>query len=74
MVGGGGGGGVSAKDHRNKFWFKYIKHDIYDLKVLWRLFSFNFRDQIKHWFESFPTYHIIDWFQFVEDFLDAFEI
>jgi hypothetical protein len=29
---------------------------------------------IKHWFESFPANHIIDWFQFIEEFLDAFEI
>ena len=69
-----GGGDVPAKDHINKFWCKFIKHDIYDLKVLCRLFAFTFRGRIKHWFESFPTYHIIDWFQFVEEFLDAFEI
>jgi hypothetical protein len=38
------------------------------------LFIFTFRGQIKHWFESFPTYHTIDWFQFVDKFLDDFEI
>jgi hypothetical protein len=69
-----GGGDVSAKDHLNKFWCKCIKHDISDLKVLCRLFSFTFRGRIKHWFESFPTYHIFYWFQFVEEFLDAFEM
>jgi hypothetical protein len=68
-----GGGDVSAKDHLNKFWCKCIKHDISDLKVLCRLFAFTFRGRIKHWFESFPAYHIFDWFQFVEEFLDAFE-
>jgi hypothetical protein len=35
-----GGGNVSAKYHLNKFWCKYIKHDISNLKVLSRLFSF----------------------------------
>jgi hypothetical protein len=68
-----GGGDVSAKDHLNKFWCKCIKHNISDLKVLCILFSFNFRGCIKHWFESFPSYHIIDWFQFVDEFLDSFE-
>jgi hypothetical protein len=38
------------------------------------LFYFTFRGQIKHWFESFPVYHIFYWFQFVDEFLDAFEI
>jgi hypothetical protein len=37
-----GGGDVSAKDHLNKFWCKCIKHDISNLKVLCRLFSFTF--------------------------------
>ena len=69
-----GGGNVSAKYHINKFWCKCIKHDIFDLKVLCRLFYFTFRGRIKHWFESFPAYHIFDWFQFVDEFLDAFEI
>jgi hypothetical protein len=68
-----GGGDISAKDYLNKFWCKCIKHDISDLKVLCRLFAFTFRGHIKHWFESFPTYHIIDWFQFVDEFLDVFE-
>jgi hypothetical protein len=68
-----GGGNVSAKDHINKFWCKCIKHDISHLKVLCRLFSFTFRGRIKHWFESFSAYHIIDWFQFVDKVLDAFE-
>ena len=63
-----GGRDLSAKDHINKFWCKFIKHDISDLKVLCRLFAFNFRGRIKHWFESFPAYHIIDWFKFVDDF------
>jgi hypothetical protein len=62
------------KDHLNKFWCKCIKHDISDLKVLCRLFTFTFRGRIKHWFESFTTYYIVDWFQFVDEFLDAFEI
>jgi hypothetical protein len=69
-----GGGDVSPKDHINEFWCKCIKHYISDLKVLCRLFSFTFRGQIKHWFESFLAYHIIDWFQFVEECLDDFEI
>jgi hypothetical protein len=69
-----GGGNTSAKDHLNKFWCKCIKHDISDLRVLCRLFTFNFRGWIKHWFESFPTCHIFYWFQFVDEFLDAFEI
>jgi hypothetical protein len=69
-----GGGNTSAKDHLNKFWCKCIKHDISDLRVLCRLFAFTFRGQIKHWFESFPTCHIFYWFQFVDEFLDAFEI
>jgi hypothetical protein len=69
-----GGGDISAKDHINNFWCKCIKHDISDLKVLCRLFDFTFRGQIKHWFESFPSYHIFDWFQFVEEVLDDFEI
>jgi hypothetical protein len=60
-----GGGDVSAKYHLNNFWCKCIKHDSSDLKVLCILFSFTFKGQIKHWFESFPAYHIIDWFQFV---------
>jgi hypothetical protein len=38
------------------------------------LFTFTFRGRIKHWFESFPTYHIFYWFQFVDEFLDSFEI
>jgi hypothetical protein len=41
---------------------------------LCRLLSFTFRGEIKHWFESFLAYHTFDWFQFVEEFLDAFEI
>jgi hypothetical protein len=65
---------VSAKDHINKFWCKCIKHDISDLKVLCILFAFTFRGWIKHWFESFPAYHIFYWFEFVDEFLDAFEI
>jgi hypothetical protein len=69
-----GGGNVSAKDHLNKLWFKCIKHDISDLRVLCRLFSFTFRGRIKHWFESFLAYHIFYWFQFVDDFLDSFKI
>jgi hypothetical protein len=36
------------------------------------LFSFTFRGWNKHWFESLLAYRIIDWFQFVEEFLDAF--
>jgi hypothetical protein len=69
-----GGGNTSAKDHLNKFWCKCIKHDISDLRVLCRLFAFTFRGRIKHWFESFPACHIFYWFQFVDEFLDAFEI
>jgi hypothetical protein len=69
-----GGGNISAKDHLNKFWCKCIKHDISDLRVLCRLFAFTFRGRIKHWFESFPACHIFYWFQFVDEFLDAFEI
>jgi hypothetical protein len=69
-----GGGNVSAKDHLNKFWCKYINYDVSDLKVLCRLFSFTLKGQIKHLFESFPSHHIIDWFQFVEEFLDSFKI
>jgi hypothetical protein len=65
---------LSAKDHLNKFWCKCIKHDISDLGVLCRLFAFTFRGRIKHWFESFPACHIFYWFQFVDEFLDAFEI
>jgi hypothetical protein len=67
-------GDVSTKYHINKFWCKCIKHDISDLKVLCRLFAFTFRGHIEHWFKSFPTYHIIDWFEFVEEFLDALKI
>jgi hypothetical protein len=69
-----GEGNLSAKDHLNKFWCKCIKHDISDLGVLCRLFAFTFRGRIKQWFESFPACHIFDWFQFVDEFLDAFEI
>jgi hypothetical protein len=69
-----GGGNVFGKDHINKFWCKCIKHDIFDLKVLCRLFAFTFRGRIKHWFESFPAYHIFYLFQFVDEVLDAFEI
>jgi hypothetical protein len=69
-----GEGNTSAKDHLNKFWCKCIKHDITDLGVLCRLFAFTFRGRIKQWFESFPTCHIFYWFQFVDEFLDAFEI
>jgi hypothetical protein len=65
---------TSAKDHLNKFWCKCIKHEISDLEVLCRLFAFTFRGRIKHWFESFPVCHIFDWFQFVDEFLNAFEI
>jgi hypothetical protein len=65
---------TSAKDHLNKFWCKCIKYDISDLEVLCRLFAFTFRGRIKHWFESFPVCHIFDWFQFVDEFLNAFEI
>jgi hypothetical protein len=39
-----------------------------------QIVRFYFQGWIKNWFQSFPTYHIIDWFQFVEEFLDAFEI
>jgi hypothetical protein len=69
-----GEGNVSAKDHINKFWCKCIEHNIFYLKVLCRLFSFTFRGRIKHLFESFPTYHIFYWFQFVDELLDDFEI
>jgi hypothetical protein len=69
-----GEGNISAKDHLNKFWCKCIKHDISDLGVLCRLFAFTFRGRIKHWFESFPACHIFYWFQFVDEFLDSFEI
>jgi hypothetical protein len=69
-----GEGNLSAKDHLNKFWCKSIKHDISDLGFLCRLFAFTFRGRIKHWFESFPACHIFYWFQFVDVFLDAFEI
>jgi hypothetical protein len=69
-----GEGNLSAKDHLNKFWCKCIKHDISNLVVLCRLFAFTFRGRIKQWFESFPACHIFDWFQFVDEFLDAFEI
>jgi hypothetical protein len=69
-----GGGDVSTKDHLNKFWCKCIKHDISDLKVLCRFFAFTFRGQIKDWFQYFRAYNIIDWFQFVEEFLDDFEM
>jgi hypothetical protein len=65
---------TSAKEHLNKFWCKCIKHDISDLEVLCRLFAFTFRGRIKQWFESFPACHIFDWFQFVDEFLYAFEI
>jgi hypothetical protein len=65
---------LSAKEHLNKFWCKCIKHDISDLGFLCRMFAFTFRGRIKHWFESFPACHIFDWFQFVDEFLDAFEI
>jgi hypothetical protein len=68
-----GGGDVSKKYHLNKFLCKCIKHNIFDLKVLCILFAFTFTVWIKHWFESFLAYHIIDWFQFVEEFLDSFE-
>jgi hypothetical protein len=69
-------GGINAysKGHINKFWCKCIKHDISDLRVLCRLFSFTFRGWIKHWFESLPACHIFYWFQFVNEFLYAFEI
>jgi hypothetical protein len=69
-----GEGNTSAKDHLNKFWCKCIKHDISDLGVLCRLFAFTFRGRIKQWFESFPACHIFDWFQFVDEFLNDFEI
>jgi hypothetical protein len=69
-----GEGNLSTKDHLNKFWCKCIKHDISDLGVLCRIFAFTFRGRIKHCLESFPTFHIFDWFQFVDEFLDAFEI
>jgi hypothetical protein len=65
---------TSTKDHLNKFWCKCIKYDISDLGVLCRLFTFTFRGRIKQWFESFPACHIFDWFQFVDEFLDDFEI
>jgi hypothetical protein len=68
-----GGGNVFAKYYLSKFLCKCIKHDISNLKVLCKLFTFTFRGWIKHWFESFPAYHIIDWFQFVDEFLEAFE-
>jgi hypothetical protein len=69
-----GEGKLSAKDHLNKFSCKCIKHNILDLGVLCRLFAFTFRGRIKHWFESFPACRIFDWFQFVDEFLNAFEI
>jgi hypothetical protein len=69
-----GEGKLSAKDHLIKFSCKCIKHDISDLEVLCRLFAFTFRGRIKHWFESFPACRIFDWFQFVDEFLNAFEI
>jgi hypothetical protein len=69
-----GEGNTSAKDHLNKFWCKCIKYDISDLGVLCRLFAFTFRGRIKQWFESFPACHIFYWFQFVDEFLNAFEI
>jgi hypothetical protein len=69
-----GEGNTSAKDHLNKFSCKCIKHDISDLEVLCRLFAVTFRGRIKHWFESIPACRIFDWFQFVDEFLNAFEI
>jgi hypothetical protein len=69
-----GEGNTSAKDHLIKFSCKCIKHDISDLEVLCRLFAFTFRGRIKHWFESFPACRIFNWFQFVDEFLNAFEI
>jgi hypothetical protein len=69
-----GEGKLSAKDHLIKFSCKCIKHDISDLEVLCRLFAFTFRGRIKHWFESFPACRIFNWFQFVDEFLNAFEI
>jgi hypothetical protein len=69
-----GEGNLSAKDHLKKFLCKCIKHNISDLGVLCRLFAFTFRGRIKHWFESFPACRIFDWFQFVDEFLNDFEI
>jgi hypothetical protein len=69
-----GEGKLSAKDHLIKFSCKCIKHDISDLEVLCRLFAFTFRGRIKQWFESFPACRIFNWFQFVDEFLNAFEI
>jgi hypothetical protein len=69
-----GEGNLSTKDHLKKFLCKCIKHNISDLQVLCRLFAFTFRGRIKHWFEFFPACRIFDWFQFVDEFLNAFEI
>jgi hypothetical protein len=69
-----GEGDISAKDHLNKFWCKCIKHEISDLGVLCRLFAFTFRGRIKQWFETFPACHIFYWFQFIDEFIDSFEI
>jgi hypothetical protein len=52
----------------------FLSTAVSDLRVLCRLFAFTFRGRIKHWFESFPACHIFYWFQFVDEFLDAFEI
>ena len=38
------------------------------------MFASTFRGRILHWFETLPPYSIYSWFEFVDKFLDDFEI
>ena len=69
-----GEGKKSTKEHLSNFLSKSIKHKVVDLNVLCWLFASTFRGRILHWFETLPPYSIYSWFEFVNKFLDDFEI
>ena len=69
-----GEGKKSANELLSKFWSKCIKHKVVDLNVLCWLFASTFRGRIQYWLETLPPYSIYSWFEFVDKFLDDFEI
>lgn len=69
-----GEGKVSASDHLLNFLNKCVKHNITDLNLTCRLFVLTFRGRIERWLETFPSYSIYTWFEFIDHFLNDFEI
>jgi hypothetical protein len=67
-----GEGSTSAEDHLSNFFYKCLKHNMVDTKVVCRLLTLTFGGRVKCWFESFPTNSIHSWFEFGTDFLSNF--